>query len=61
MSVPNVFDALEFVVVWPASRHSEVQGEAEETCKELDCSMRRKAAKRKVMSRDAMTSVEGGW
>jgi hypothetical protein len=60
MSLPRVFDVVVFVAFWLGSRHSEVQGEFEETCSERIVSVRKRAAKREVMSLEAMMSVGSG-
>jgi hypothetical protein len=55
MSLPRVFDVPEFVAFWPgSSRHSEVQGEPEETCNERDDLARKRVARKKLISTEAM-------
>lgn len=60
MSLPRVLDGVVFVAFWLGSRHSEVQGEFEETCSERIVSVRKRAAKRELMSLEAMMSVDSG-
>jgi hypothetical protein len=57
MSLPRVFVSSKLVVFWAGlSRHSEVQGEFEETCSERVMLARKRAARRKLMNMEAMMS-----
>jgi hypothetical protein len=61
MSLPRVFDVLELVAFWVVlSRHSEVQGEFEETWSERVVLARKRTARRELISMEGMMSFESG-
>jgi hypothetical protein len=61
MSLPRVFDALELVAFCVvSSRHSEEQGEFEETCSERVVSARKRTARRELISMEGMMSFGSG-
>jgi hypothetical protein len=58
MSLPKVFVSPKLVAFWAGfSRHSEVQGEFEETCSERVVLARKRVAGRKLMNMEAMMSL----
>jgi hypothetical protein len=61
MSLPRVFDVLELVAFCVvSSRHSEEQGEFEETCSERVVSVRKRTARRELISMEGMMSFGSG-